>query len=61
MSDYLPCRDLNGACFARSNGFCGILESTRFKSGECPFKKEMREVSQGKYFPVPTFGKYAKG
>ena len=42
------CKDTTGPCFARYDGKCRILAETK---PNCPFKKEDKEITNGKRYP----------
>ena len=42
------CKDKEGACFARHDGYCTILRECPY---ECRFKKPEREVTNRVYYP----------
>ena len=37
----------SGKCFARSNGFCRILQEGYEKEGQCAFKKPVQGITNG--------------
>lgn len=42
------CRDKDGECFARKNGYCMILLESQIG---CKFKKPQREWTNGRHYP----------
>lgn len=52
MERYPTCNDRKGECFARTErGTCDCLSTTYTIGIKCPFKKEHRRVTNGKYYP----------
>lgn len=49
MRTQVKCKEKR--CFAHRNGYCTLLDTPFPEGRDCTFRKPIREVTKGKYYP----------